>query len=138
MSDENTRAGGCLCGEIRFKVPAQPLGVVACHCRDCQKQAGTAFSIIAIFPKPLVAIEGECAVFETSGASGNPVSRYFCGTCGSPIYSETKSGQDAGLAFNKAGTLDEVNDLSPSAHFWVSSKQSWLALPDGVAAVERE
>lgn len=138
MSPGNERSGGCLCGQIRYSVPAQPAAVVVCHCPDCQKQAGSAFSLIAVVPQSTLSIEGDCAHFETKGASGNQVVRYFCGSCGSPIYSDTQSGRDAGVVFIKAGTLDDVSDLTPSAHYWVSTKQPWVELPAGVFAVGKE
>jgi hypothetical protein len=127
-----------LCGHIRYSVPSTPLAVVACHCRDCQKQSGSALSLIAVFPKDELHIEGQCASFETSGTSGNPVARYFCSGCGSPVYSETKSGLDANLIFVKAGTLDDTTDLQPAAHYWVESRQPWFPLPEGAVCVERE
>lgn len=138
MTTPAVNEGGCLCGKVRYTVPAQPVGVVACHCRACQKQAGTAFSVIAIYPQVQFQLDGECATYETMGASGHPVRRHFCSNCGSPIYSQTKTGKDAGLAFVKAGTLDDVSELSPTAHFWTSSKQPWVAVPEGVAAIETE
>ncbi|MGK2911160.1 MAG: GFA family protein [Sphingobium sp.] len=138
MNQSEVRSGGCLCGKIRYTVPSQPAGVIVCHCGDCQKQAGSAFSLIAVYPQPTVAIKGECAVFEIMGASGKPVARHFCGSCGSPIYSETQGGREAGLAFIKAGTLDDVSDLAPSAHFWVRSKQPWVQLPEGAVAIDKQ
>lgn len=138
MTQSETRSGGCLCGKIRYSVPSEPAGVVVCHCEDCQKQTASAFSLIAIYQQADVAVQGECSVFETTGASGSPVQRNFCGNCGSPIYSETQSGREAGLAFLKAGTLDDVSDLAPTAHFWVSSKQPWVQLPEGAVAIPKE
>lgn len=138
MSQSEMRSGGCLCGNIRYSVPSQPAGVVVCHCRDCQKQAGSAFSLIAVYPQALLSLDGKSSVFETTGASGNPVTRHFCNVCGSPIYSETHSGRQAGLAFIKAGTLDDVSDLTPSAHFWVSSKQPWVDVAEGMASIPQE
>src|SRR5260370_24713374 len=35
--------GGCACGAVRYRLTAPPLIVHACHCRDCQKQSGSAF-----------------------------------------------------------------------------------------------
>ena len=138
MSLSEKRNGGCLCGAVRYSVPREPAIVAVCHCRDCQKQTSSAFSLIAAVPRSELAIEGECASFETIGASGFPVTRSFCGNCGSPLFSETKSGNEAGLAFVKAGTLDETDDLAPTAHVWTASKQAWVQIPDGVYAVERE
>jgi hypothetical protein len=34
--------GGCLCGKVRYSATADPAIVAVCHCRNCQKQAGTA------------------------------------------------------------------------------------------------
>ncbi len=29
--------GGCLCGAIRYETEADPVVMVNCHCRDCQR-----------------------------------------------------------------------------------------------------
>ncbi|CAN5299642.1 GFA family protein [soil metagenome] len=121
--------GGCLCGQVRYSVPEPPHAVAVCHCRDCQKQSGSAFSLIAMYPRDGVAISGTLSHIGVTSEGGNPVDRYFCGQCGSPIYSEVKSLRDAGLILIKAGTLDDPLRIAPGAHYWVSSKQDWVALP---------
>ena len=40
MSD--TVIGGCLCGELRFSAPAEPILHVLCHCTNCQPVSGAA------------------------------------------------------------------------------------------------
>ena len=42
--------GGCLCGQVRFKADAEPLFQAVCHCKNCQKQGGTAFSVVVGVP----------------------------------------------------------------------------------------
>ena len=127
------RAGGCLCGQVRYTAPAQPLNTAVCHCRDCQKQAGRALSILAVFPRGEVRFEGTIACFHGTGTSGKTVLRHFCGQCGSPIYSDSDAMAERGIIAIKAGTLDEVTDLQPTAHYWASSRQAWLPLPgDGL------
>ena len=39
-------SGGCLCGQVRYSAHADPAMVAVCHCKHCQKQAGTAFAIV--------------------------------------------------------------------------------------------
>ena len=39
------KVGGCLCGDVRFKLTAEPMYVQACHCLDCQRISGSAFII---------------------------------------------------------------------------------------------
>ena len=33
--------GGCACGAIRYEIPAEPLVMSDCQCRDCQRKSGT-------------------------------------------------------------------------------------------------
>lgn len=133
-----TRAGGCLCGQVRYTAPAVPKAVVVCHCRDCQKQSGSALSIIAVFPRNAMTFSGEVSCYEGRGDSGLPVYRHFCGRCGSPLYSDNGQMQRGGVLAVKAGTLDDVSDLAPMRHVWTASRQPWLELPAGTACIERE
>jgi len=125
-----TRSGGCLCGQVRYTAPAIPVATVVCHCRDCQKQAGSAFSIVAMFPRDAVTFEGRISCYQGRGSSGKPVYRHFCGECGSPIYSDLEMLVETGMLAIKAGTLDDISDLQPAVQYWAQSKQPWLDLSD--------
>ena len=37
--------GGCQCGAVRYAISAAPLRLIACHCRECQKQSASAFGM---------------------------------------------------------------------------------------------
>lgn len=37
--------GGCPCEAVRFEVTAMPLLLYACHCTECQRWSGSAFSM---------------------------------------------------------------------------------------------
>lgn len=132
------RSGGCLCGAVRYETAWPPLLTGVCHCRHCQKQAGTAFSALIAVPFAALERSGELTTYEDGSESGNPVMRKFCGKCGSPVFSETPGGMAQGMIFIKAGTLDDTSDLAPTVHFWASSKQNWVTIPDGVAALEKQ
>jgi len=134
----DTRTGGCLCGQVRYTVPRQPLATVICHCRHCQKQAGSALSVVAVFSRDQLHLTGSLSVYEDRGTSGQKVFRQFCGRCGSPLVTDTERAQEAGLIFIKAGSFDEVDDLQPTTHYWVASAQPWLPLPDDVELLQQE
>src|SRR3546814_10464899 len=57
--------GGCQCGAVRYSVdPEQIRTLCCCHCRDCQKQSGSAFGMSLILPRRAFALEqGELAVW---------------------------------------------------------------------------
>ena len=121
--------GGCLCGAIRYQSSAAPLLTAVCHCKNCQRQSGTAFSILVGLPKGSLVMEGEQpALFADVGESGLAVHRRFCGRCGSPILSEPAATPT--MDWLKAGTLDDASWLQPQLHVWCDSAQPWVIRGD--------
>jgi hypothetical protein len=118
--------GSCMCGQISYDSDAEPAMTAVCHCVDCQKQSGTAFSIVVGLPRDQLKVNGNLAIFTTRGGSGEAVNRHFWGTCGSPICSQVDAMPD--ILFIKAGTLEDTSWLQPQLEFWCDSAQSWLDL----------
>jgi hypothetical protein len=123
------RQGGCQCGRVRYRITAQPLMLVACHCKECQRASGSAFGLSLIMPQAGVAIEGELKLFERSSDSGRPLKCFFCPECGTRIYHQPAHAPVINI---RAGTLDDTSWLDPKMHAWTSSKQPWVLLPEGV------
>src|SRR5437870_13460685 len=42
--------GGCVCGAIRYEVTSRPITMFNCHCRDCQRTTGSAFTPVVYVP----------------------------------------------------------------------------------------
>ena len=43
--------GGCQCGTVRYAIAGEPLWVIVCHCKECQRQSGSAFGMtLAVKP----------------------------------------------------------------------------------------
>ena len=114
MTDEDTARsqGRCMCGSVRFSFPGAPLLTAVCHCRQCQRQTGSAFSIVAAVPKQGFELSGETKVFMDVGESGRLVARHFCPDCGSPIMSIIEPMPD--MVLIKAGTIDNIAQLTPT------------------------
>jgi hypothetical protein len=116
--------GHCLCGEITYTCDADPIITAICHCTECQRQAGTAYSIIVGVAREELHIAGTPKVFDTIGDdTGATAHRNFCGTCGSPILSVLSNADD--IAWIKAGTLNDASWLEPELEAWTSSAQPW-------------
>ena len=129
--------GQCLCGAIQYEIASAPGMMGVCHCKNCQRQAGSAFSTLAAVPKgELTFTAGEPALYRDSDTeSGNEVERYFCGTCGSPIYSALGSQPDA--VFLKTGTMDDTSGFAPQFNVWCDTKQNWVELDANLPAIAR-
>ena len=126
-----TIVGGCLCGAVRYRSDAEPLMQVICHCETCRKNSGSAFSMNVAVPQDSLRIEsGSPRRYEDhSGASGKAFYRFFCGDCGSHVYSHGAA--YGAIAFVKAGTLDDARWLAPSTHIWCAEKLPWVTSPEG-------
>ena len=115
--------GGCLCGDIRYKSEAEPLVTVLCHCINCQKQSGGAYSLNIVMPKGSLDVQGEMTTYVDTGDSGSTLDRSFCGRCGSGITSEP-SVMDT-ITVLKAGTLDDTSWVKPVMEIYCDSAQEW-------------
>ena len=125
-------SGACLCRKVRYESASDPVMTAVCHCDNCQRQSGTALSIIVGVPAGSIRFEGEqnLATYDDQGLSGKPVHRRFCRNCGSPIVSIV--GMMPDVHFIKAGTLDDKSWLAPTMHVWCDSAQPWVEIPAGM------
>ena len=123
--------GGCNCKAIRYTIDADPIMVAQCHCRNCQRQSGSAFSVNVVAPAQAVNVTGSLTDYaDDDTLSGNVVLRQFCGQCGSPIFSRV-AGNDATVIV-KAGTLDDPSALpAPGAAVWTSTAFPWVEPREG-------
>ncbi len=129
MTDELD--GGCACGKLRYRMRGGPMFVHCCHCKDCQRQTGTAFVLNALIETDRVdVLSGEPAAYTMPTDSGRPHTVFRCPDCGTAVWSEY--GGLKALRFIRVGTLDEPQALPPDVHIYVRSKLPWITLPESV------
>ena len=127
--------GGCACGAVRYRMNAAPMFVHCCHCRDCQRQTGSAFVLNALIETDRVdLLSGEVRPSAMPTDSGQPHNVHRCAACGTAVWSHY--GGLAALRFVRVGTLDRPEAVPPDVHIYVRSKLPWIALPAGVPAFE--
>jgi hypothetical protein len=127
--------GGCACGAVRYRLGDAPMFVHCCHCRDCQRQTGSAFVINALIETARVALlSGDPLPYRMPTDSGRPHHIYRCPACGTAVWSEY--GGLASLRFVRVGTLDDPAALPPDVHIYTRSKLPWVRLPEAVPAFE--
>ncbi|HEX7054666.1 MAG TPA: GFA family protein [Burkholderiales bacterium] len=116
--------GSCLCGAIAFTVDAAVNELRACHCRNCQKASGAGGSVNAVVPANALRItRGAPKRYSARADSGRLLHRYFCGDCGSPIYSQRDTAPETVVV--RAGLLDDAPPASITAHIWTASARPW-------------
>jgi hypothetical protein len=112
-----------------------PMFVNCCHCRWCQRETGTAFALNALVEADRVQLlQGEVEVVDTPSLSGKGQQISRCPTCRIAVWSNYAGAGDK-VRFVRVGTLDEPDRLPPDIHIYTMSKQPWVVLPPGAAAV---
>jgi hypothetical protein len=119
-------AGGCLCGKVRYSATGDPAFVGVCHCKDCQKFTGSAFSVIIGVPKAALKVEGRLGTYVKTGDSGKAIERRFCPECGSSIADEASALPD--VVMLGTGTLDDASWVKPVMQIYCDSAQPWVHL----------
>ena len=112
--DVVVRTGGCLCGAVRYSVRGEPVYVGCCHCANCRKESGSAFTVYAHWPLEAFEMSGDISTFDARG---------FCPRCGSRLLDLSEPG-DTHIEI-RIGTLDDAPfDLKPESEIWVKRRGS--------------
>jgi len=130
------RAGGCVCGAVRYQTPDAPTYTVVCHCTFCQRATGSAFAVWPTFASAEVKTTGALKTYEhRSDESGRWIRLHFCARCGTTV-SSTFEVEQAAVSI-LGGTFDDTGWIQVDRQVWTRSKQHWVALPGGVPAFEK-
>jgi hypothetical protein len=130
---ERALEGGCACGAVRFRLLTAPMLVHCCHCRDCQRQTGSAFVINALIETDRIALlAGAPEPVPVPTDSGRPHDIHRCPSCRTAMWSDY--GGRPALRFVRVGTLDVPAALPPDVHIYTRSRLPWVVLPAGVPA----
>lgn len=125
--------GGCRCGAVRYEVAGEAAHHALCHCRDCQMATGAPMVAWMAFKTDRFRVtKGEARCFNGAGAS----LRYFCGTCGTPLYFVNQE-MLPGIVDVQSVTLDDPDASAPTAHIQVAERRKWMEHVEDLPAFER-
>lgn len=131
MNDElltPLRRGGCQCGAVRYAFQGEPLRLIVCHCRECQKQSASAFGISVFVPRERFRVTcGTPRFWSRPTDSSHTLECAFCPDCGSRVWHQRSDMND--IISVKGGSLDEPVDLRKAIHIWTSRMLPGILLP---------
>lgn len=128
--------GGCLCGDVRYRLTALPIVTRVCWCRLCQYLAAGNGTVNVCFPSSALTVNGVLTNFRSVADSGTIMHRRFCPTCGTQLFSAAESRPH--LIFVRAGSLDDREVARPAMTIWTSRAPSWAAIDPALARVETQ
>lgn len=122
--------GGCLCGNVRFRIQSAAIDTGYCHCRMCQRNSGA--PAVAWTTFPAVSFSWTEAAPATY-ASSPGVQRQFCAACGSYLVFRKENTSEVSV---NTASLDEPASFAPRMHIFIESRIPWFrtrdALPEHV------
>jgi hypothetical protein len=101
--------GGCLCGNVRYRVTAGPTWAGHCHCSLCRKATGAPY--VSWFTVPTTTFE-LTAGFPAKFSSSPKANRQHCPSCGTQLtfqFNERPATIDVTIA-----SLDNPSSVAPT------------------------
>ncbi len=132
--------GGCLCGEVRYRINEPSIDTNYCHCRMCQKFSGAPVVAATAFPREAVVLtQGNPKYFEVTREhaafykSSLIAERGFCPNCGSSLFYRPLVQRWTNWVVVFTASLDNPEDFGPGWHLGVESQMPWLKIQDDLA-----
>jgi hypothetical protein len=116
-------SGGCACSAVRYTVSGEPVAMVDCQCRQCQRESGTGHQSHMVFMAAEVNVEGNPSGWELTGDSGTRKRTSFCPTCGSPVFMTFPD--NPGIFILRPAGLDNPERYKPTVVTWTDAAQPW-------------
>ncbi len=128
--------GGCYCGAVRFEAEGDAVFKGQCHCRECQYISGGSPNVTMGVPEAgFRYTQGSPKAFQRTDLD-TPVTREFCGDCGTPLLSKAPS--LPGVVLLKVGALDDPSVFgAPQMAIYTMDQQSFHQIPEGLPTFER-
>jgi len=139
MMGERTmiRSGSCQCGQARYEIAGEDLGLAICYCTECQKMStGIATYSMGVPRSAFRLTAGTLKQWTRMADSGARNTAHFCPRCGVRIFHENPDAPDHIRV--KAGTLDNARELVPDVHVWTGSAAAWIDIPEDALRYEKQ
>ncbi|KKP06372.1 DUF636 domain-containing protein [Trichoderma harzianum] len=118
----------CLCGTNRVSFEGDIIVRMRCHCIDCRKFSGSTNTNNILLPlEGFKVLQGTLKTYAKEVASGNTMTSYFCGDCGSTLY-RMSSFNDTVAAVMIGGVdgLETIEKGKADIELFVKNRPSWM------------
>ena len=125
--------GGCLCGQVQYRIEATLADIAHCHCGMCRKSSGGIVTTWATVPLAAFAWTlSQPSRFASSTHAG----RFFCGNCGALLALHTQRAPDT--IDVTVATLDQPQQHPANRHIWFTEHLPWLHLDEDLPYEDQE
>ncbi|THU92984.1 hypothetical protein K435DRAFT_967480 [Dendrothele bispora CBS 962.96] len=129
MSSSQTREGTCLCEANKFTVKGDPMSYFVCHCSNCKKQAGSAFTACVVFKDENIDLTGSQNMGQFADSktkSGSTMIRHFCNKCGSTMLARPDQNHLPNNWIVPASLIEGHEAWTPQKEFFSENKCAFV------------
>jgi hypothetical protein len=127
MSAGSPLTGVCGCGAVRFEVSGPFIGASYCHCTRCQRRTGAGGSANArVSAEDFRVVSGEDRI--RSWAPPDGAEKFFCGDCGSALFSRNPAVPE--VVGVRLGAFESDPGVRPAVRQFVAYAAAWEQIPD--------
>lgn len=118
------KTGACMCGAVRFEADGPFIGLISCHCKECQRLHGIYNPLLIADKMNFRFVAGEEQVRWYDSSPGNQ--RGFCSSCGSALFKRDTDGPKIKIS---AGCIDDTSDLVNKKNVHSENAGNYYVLP---------
>lgn len=121
-----TRTAECRCGQLKAVCEGEPVRVSVCHCLNCQRRSGSAFTVQARWPAEQVTVTGKTKGWSQRGDEGGVGRFRFCPECGATLVYEIDA--MPGLIAVSVGAFADLSFPPPRISVYEIRKHPWVEI----------
>lgn len=116
----------CQCKALQIVAANDPVLVIVCNCKACQKRTGSPFGSGAYFKRSDLTITGANKEWARSSDAGRALDNHFCPDCGTTMFWGLELRPNLmGVAL---GTFDTPLPR-PTRVIWTEQQHDWVSFP---------
>jgi hypothetical protein len=120
-----TREAKCLCGALSAVATGDPVRNSVCHCLDCKRKTGSAFSWNAHWPEDQVERSGEAVIVTRTSDEGFWSRYHSCPACGVAVWYEIE--RRPGIVSIPVGAFADPDFPAPTIEVYGERRCAWLS-----------
>lgn len=120
------RIAQCLCGALSATCQGEPARVSVCHCVNCKRRSGSAFSYTAGYDATQVSTSGHYATYRRPGEEVRWADFHFCPLCGTTVFYEISA--RPGMISVPAGGFADKDFPEPRFEVFDERRADWCRI----------
>ena len=118
------RTAACACGALTATCRGEPARISICHCLECKRRTGSAFSYNATYPEEQVTVEGDFRSFRRGSDDGYWGEHQFCPNCGVSVFYRIE--RRPGMISIPVGGFADPAFPDPTVSVYFERQHRWL------------